>query len=234
MKFSIVIPALNEEKYIENCLISVLDQTYKNYEIIVVVDKRSKDKTYEIAKKYTKNVYYCEKKGIAGSRNFGARLAKGDVLLFLDADTIVLPNLLEAFNKHLKDKKVVGCACPKLPIKYDAKFILAFIVYNNYEELSLKVGKPNIAGCISAYKKKYFDMVNGFDERLKVLEDFDLSNRISKLGKIVYTKDTFVLTSTRRLEKWGLFKSFVNYTNYYLKFLTFKELLKKEKFEVIR
>ncbi|MCS7123033.1 MAG: glycosyltransferase, partial [Candidatus Aenigmarchaeota archaeon] len=208
--------------------------TYKNYEIIVVVDKKSKDKTFEIAKKYTKNVYYCEKSGISAARNFGAKKATGEIFLFLDADTIVLPNLLETFYKQLRSKKIIGCFCPKLPSKYDVKFILAFILYNNYEEISSKVNKAHIAGNVCAYKKKYFEMANGFDESVKVLEDFDLSSRISKFGKITYVKDTFVVTSSRRLEKLGFFKSILSYIKYYIKFLTFKELLKREKLKQVR
>ena len=89
---SIVIPAFNEEKYLTRLLDSIKKQTYKNYEIIIA-DADSKDNTRKMAKKYGCKVI---KGGIpAVGRNNGAKVAKGDILLFMDADAIIGEKFLE-------------------------------------------------------------------------------------------------------------------------------------------
>lgn len=87
---SIIIPCLNEEFYLEKLLRSLVQQTYKNLEVIIV-DGNSKDKTCEIAKKYIQVFPNCriiisDKRQIAYQRNLGVRKAKYERLLFLDAD----------------------------------------------------------------------------------------------------------------------------------------------------
>jgi len=234
MKFSIIVPALNEDKYIENCLKSIFAQTFKDFELIVVIDKKSKDRTYEIARKYTENVLISNSSGIANVRNYGAKFSKGENIVFVDADVILMPNLLETFYKVMKKRNVVGCGCPIIPSKYDSKYFLIFIFFNSFVEFSVKAKKPKIVGSVCCYKREYFEKVNGFRNDLKVLEDFDLSERISKFGKIVFTKETFAITSIRRIEKWGLFNSAKNYLKYYLKYITFRDFLRGEKYEPIR
>ncbi len=89
---SVVITTKNEEKNIENCLRSIRSQTFKNIELIVV-DNFSEDKTAEFAKKYTAKVYFKGNERSA-QRNYGAKVASGKYLLYLDADMILSPNLI--------------------------------------------------------------------------------------------------------------------------------------------
>ncbi|MCW8966769.1 MAG: glycosyltransferase family 2 protein, partial [Candidatus Pacearchaeota archaeon] len=84
-KLSIVIPVYNEEKYIGKCLESLNKQTYKNFEIIII-DDGSTDKTVEIIKKFDVHLIKGKHKGTAFSRNLGAKSAKGEILIFIDAD----------------------------------------------------------------------------------------------------------------------------------------------------
>lgn len=96
---SIIIPTLNEEKHLAKLLKSIEKQDFKNYEVIIS-DAGSKDKTLEIAKKYKCKIV---KGGSpAQGRNNGAKIAKGERLLFLDAD-VILPNKI--FGKILKEFK---------------------------------------------------------------------------------------------------------------------------------
>ena len=90
---SIIIPTLNEEKYIERCLKSLKNQSFRNFEIIVS-DSYSTDDTVKIAKKYGAKVVLTKKTGPAAGRNEGARKAKGSILVFLDADTFVTKKFL--------------------------------------------------------------------------------------------------------------------------------------------
>ena len=113
---SVIIPTLNEEKYIEKTLKALKNQDFEGKFEIIVADGMSKDNTVKIAEKYADKVILVKKKGIAAGRNEGARVAKGDVLIFVDADTVLLPNTISELVKAFKDKKVVGAACPIIPL----------------------------------------------------------------------------------------------------------------------
>ncbi|MEM2084187.1 MAG: glycosyltransferase, partial [Nitrososphaerota archaeon] len=104
---SIIITTKNEEKYIENCLKSLKNQTYKNIEIILS-DSCSIDKTVEIAKKYT-NKIIIENTNIAAGRNLGAKIANGEIFVFIDADAILSTNWIKEIVKSFKiSNKIVG------------------------------------------------------------------------------------------------------------------------------
>ncbi len=104
---SIIIPAHNEEKYIGACLQSIKNQKFLDYEIIVVCDSCT-DKTNQIAQKYTKKVYEIKKKNVSCARNIGARKATGNILVFLDADSVIVPNLLVEINAAIKNGYIGG------------------------------------------------------------------------------------------------------------------------------
>ncbi|RLI97854.1 MAG: glycosyl transferase [Candidatus Aenigmatarchaeota archaeon] len=216
---SIIVPTLNEEKYIENCLKSISNQDYDGKYEIIVSDGGSKDKTVKIARKYADKVIICEKRGISYGRNRGAKEAKGDILVFVDADTILLFDTISKLVKPFRKKKVVGSTCPVLPLSPKAGDFLLYWIANQFVSRSLKSSKPQVFGICCAYRKEAFERVNGFDERLKTLEDLDLAERISKLGEIVLVEDTFVLTSPRRIKKWGKTKAARKYLLGYLNYL---------------
>lgn len=98
LMISIVLPVYNSEKYVESAIISVLKQTYKNYELIIINDG-STDKTTDILNKFAKlkniKVFNQENSGVSSARNLGISNINGDILMFLDADDEYLPNYLE-------------------------------------------------------------------------------------------------------------------------------------------
>ena len=104
---SVIIPVYGVEKYISQCLESVINQTYKNIEVIVINDG-TKDNSASIAKEYSKQdfrvkVYDFENSGLSAARNRGVSLAKGDYIAFLDSDDYVAPNMYEELiNNALK------------------------------------------------------------------------------------------------------------------------------------
>lgn len=108
VKVSVIIPAYNEERYIEKCLASLSKQSYRDKEIIVV-DDGSTDRTIEIAKKYHIKIIRGEHKGPGFSRNLGAKKAQGKILVFIDADMHFdkeyIKNLVSPI---LKNSKIVG------------------------------------------------------------------------------------------------------------------------------
>ena len=98
-KFSIIVPVYNAEKYIEKCVKSILAQTYKNWELIIVNDG-STDHTDDICRylhDQERRIQYIIKKneGVSKARNVGVNVARGDILLFVDADDWVEPDMLE-------------------------------------------------------------------------------------------------------------------------------------------
>jgi len=108
IRFSIIIPVYNVEKYLKKCLDSIIYQNYKNYEAIIVCDKCN-DKSEEIVDDYVKKYenfkkIYCEKTGLSKARNIGVAEATGEYLLFLDSDDYFEKDLLRELNNNLNKK----------------------------------------------------------------------------------------------------------------------------------
>lgn len=109
-KISVVIPAYGVEKYIETTVQSVLSQTYKNWELLII-DDGSPDRTVEVCKKFTDSrikIISQTNRGLAGARNTGIRHAQGDYVAFLDGDDVWLPEKLEKHLEHLENSPDVG------------------------------------------------------------------------------------------------------------------------------
>lgn len=213
---SVIVTTKNEEKYIESCLKSIRSQTFKNFELIVS-DAESNDSTVKIARKYADKVIV-KKTNVAAGRNFGATTSRGEILVFVDADTVLLSDTLEKIVGAFKKKNVIGASCPALPLSTEEKYIWFYLFYNRFAKFSIRLKKPSIAGFFCAYRKDAFDKIGGFDENVGVLEDFHLSIRISKLGKIKFVESTLVLTSHRRLKDWGI-RMPKRYTHAWLKIM---------------
>ena len=111
MKFSVIVPVYNVEKYLANCLDSILNQTYDDFEIIVVNDG-SPDNSQQIIDEYAKKhpskikAYIKENGGLSDARNFGIERATGEYLVFIDSDDYISLGLLEALNHKLCEKAV--------------------------------------------------------------------------------------------------------------------------------
>ena len=214
-----IIPALNEEKYILNALQGLRSQSFKNFEIIVA-DGGSSDKTREMAKKYAKVVVE-KRRGIAAGRNAGAKVAKGEILVFLDADTKPTKRLLEIYSNAI-NKKVIAATGPIYPLEkvntrteIGYRFVSIFFV-----RISILIGQPSVVGSNFAVRKDMFKRVHGFDSNLMTYEDYDLSRKLEKHGKIAYINEAYVNTSARRIKAWGVFGFFAfhveNMFRYYL------------------
>ena len=113
--FSIVIPAYNSEKYLNECLKSVLEQRFESFEIIII-DDGSVDNTYEIAKKYEKKdarvrAYKKINGGVASARNMGIINAEGKYIVFLDSDDILNEGVLEQIYSQLSDSDCDMAIC---------------------------------------------------------------------------------------------------------------------------
>lgn len=195
---SIIIPAFNSEKTLPATIQSVLTQkTKKSFEVIVV-DDNSTDKTFDVAKTFTGiNVLKNEKKGPAYARNYGAKNAKGDILLFIDSDCVASRSWLNEMIKPFKNNKVAGVqgAYKSMQSELSARF--SQIEIEDRYDLMLESRKNlDWIGSYSAgYMKKDFFEAKGFDESFPTAsgEDPALSFKINSMGKkIVFNMNAVV------------------------------------------
>lgn len=199
---SIIIPTLNEEKYLPRLLECIKSQSYKDYEIIIA-DNNSKDKTRKIAKKYRCRLTGGGHPGIG--RNKGAKTAKGDILLFLDADVTFgkdfIKDALSVFEKQNLD--IAGCYL--YPSVNSIPYNLFFGVFNLWECLT-QFFYPNAYGGAIFCKSSLHKKIKGFDETILLSEDMDYVKRAGKLGKFRIIKGSKIYFSVRRFEAEGKFK----------------------------
>ncbi len=233
LEISVVIPAFNEENYIEGVFRGLKGQAFRNFEVIVV-DGNSTDRTREIARRNGAKVITEQKNNIGAARNAGAKLAKGELIMFTNSDTMASRGLLKAYSKLFKDKSVVAASGPLMPLEDTTRFIrFGYKFASVYlAKLSFAIGKPAISGSNFIVRKSAFNRCGGFDESLVTYEDLDLTLRLSKEGKIIYVKDAVVATSTRRIVKWGVIKYIIFNAGNVVRYNLFHK--SKEHYEPIR
>lgn len=210
MDLSIIIPAHNEEQYLEACLKSIKNQNYKDYEIIIVCDSCD-DKTEKIARKYTKKVFLINKKNAGEARNFGVKKSGEKILIFLDADVILNQNnLLEKIKESINDKQKIG-TCKFIPNKNK----LRFKIYKIAKNFATKYGMANgILFC----EKSLFNKIKGYIKEDYPEEHGSVIKRAKKYTKFFVLKD-LVTVSMRRYENSSLLKSLI----YWIKIKLFKQ-----------
>lgn len=198
---SIIIPTLNEEKYLPKLLDSIKKQSFKDYEIIVS-DNNSKDRTRKIAKQYKCKIV---NGGFPGkARNNGAKTAKHD-LLFIDSDVIIKDNnFLKIFLKRAEKYDLATCKI--LPLSNNFLHKIYYFI-KNYSNRYLWIKKKHVSGQFLFIKKTIFEKAKGYDELLFLAEEHDLAQRIYKIGgKIGFFMDLHVMNSVRRIEKEGFLR----------------------------
>lgn len=205
LPISIVIPAYSEETWLPILLNSIDKQIMKPAEIIVA-DADSPDKTREIALLYGAKVVQGGK--ISVGRNNGARAAKSDYLLFMDADTM-LPTELSLGMLFLEFMKSnADFASPKLDIAYientrfgKAAGKVVYHAWNDLMKIQARFGKLAVApGIAIITKKEVFNAIGGFDEDVIIGEDGEFFRTGHKLGFKYAKLATKVRTSVRRFD----------------------------------
>lgn len=200
---SIIIPTLNEEKYLEKLLNCIKKQTYKDYEIIVC-DYNSKDKTRQIAKKFKCKIVNGSLP--AKGRNTGAKAAKGNILFFIDADCVIKKDFLQKSLNEIKNKNIDVGGCYLWPLSKRVFDNSAFALFNFWIFLTqfFYAGSPAGAGIFC--KKSLHQKIKGFDEKIKLSEDMDYVKRASEYGKFRILSTVRTYTSVRRFNKEGRLK----------------------------
>lgn len=181
VKFSIVVPVYNVEEYLAKCLDSILNQTYRDFEVIVVNDG-TPDNSQAIIDKYAKNdkrikSYIKKNGGLSDARNFGVKKANGEYLLFVDSDDTINKELLEKINEVIdKDVDVIRYQINKID---DKSYVDASNTFTNVtgEEAFIKLIDNSwfVTACSSAYRMEYWKKNNYKYALGRLHEDFGLT-----------------------------------------------------------
>lgn len=193
---SVVIPLYNKEKYITRCLNSVLSQTYSNFEVIIV-DDGSTDSSLQIAQTISDSrIKVCHKShsGVSSARNWGIKMARGEIVAFLDADDCWLQEFLSeivTLVNMFPTAEVYATA----PYQNNGKRVSDSLI-----DMTYKRGWKGIIPIIDlffrcipfnsssvAIQKSTFEKANLFDEDMKIGEDINMWMRLSLLVPIAYS-----------------------------------------------
>lgn len=216
---SIIIPAYEEEKIIEKHISIFTSEILKKHNIeLIVSDGGSADATVEIAKKYTDKIVVhneAARQRIGEGRNKGAEIAKGDTLVFLNADTMPenIDKFLEVITKfHSKAGKyakvdALACKVTAFPEELLFKDKIFYAIHNSYVHLLNIIGLGMGRGECQVIRSAVFSREHGYNPSIAAGEDFDLYRRISLKGKVLYDPDLSVLESPRRFRKYGYLKT---------------------------
>ncbi|AFZ45414.1 glycosyl transferase family 2 [Halothece sp. PCC 7418] len=185
-RVTIIIPCYNGELYIQEAIQSILNQTYTNYEIILI-DDGSTDKTRACIAPYEQQLRYVyqDNQGVARARNHGLELARGELIAFLDADDYFLPKKLEAqvavFEAHSELGMVhSGWHC----VDQNGDFLRTVEPWHQVPELDLEswlLWKPVLPSAMM-FRCDWLHSVGGFDPRFPPAEDTELVLRLAVMG----------------------------------------------------
>lgn len=246
-KVSVIIPAYNAENTIRECLLSVLNQNFKNFELIIVNDA-SHDKTYEIVCNLTKQFQNMKlinlniNSGAGSARNAGSEKASSELLAFLDSDCIAGPNWLESLSNEFSEENsaIVSQYNKSMTDKFIAKFAFYELCFRdkNLKELD------TASSCNFICRRKDFIKIGGFskDHLAEPAEDVDFFFRLSKFGKIKFSEEARVghyfrdamLGYFRQQKSYSRSAAYLFIKNYGKRFLRERTLHdKKNYFEIL-
>jgi glycosyltransferase involved in cell wall biosynthesis len=238
---SVIIPTLNEVKYLSTLLSQFTDEIIKKFNIeLIISDGGSTDGTVDLARKYTNRVLLHElprRQTIAEGRNKGAREAKGDILFFINADTFIkdINYFFESILMELSNSRTIALTCkvqvfPNEEIWSDK----LFHTFHNYYFAAMNICGIGMGRgeCHILRKKDFFD-IGLYNERIIAGEDFELFTRLAKKGKIRFMHNLRIFESPRRYRRYGYLKVMVSWFRNCVYIVLFKKSVPGE-WDVIR
>lgn len=228
-RFSVIIPALNEEKFLPKLLVSLAAQTKKNFEVIVV-DGNSIDRTVEVARKFASKLPFLaveisSRASLPLQRNLGAKKARAEWFIFIDADSIVLPYFIDRVEQYIdseKPKLFTTWVRPDSEVPGDA---LLTLLGNMFVEGSIILKRQLSPGPLTVVDRQDFEKVGGYDENLKFGEDFDFAQRLAENSvHLKILRETLYVWSMRRIRREGKLKMLQFYAKVSLQALLTKKI----------
>lgn len=239
--FSVIIPLYNKENYVEKAINSILNQTYNDFEIIII-DDCSTDLSYEIARKNVSEkiqlIKHDKNKGLSASRNTGILNSKAEYITFLDADDVWKPTYLEEIKSLIDTfpeaklfatnyEEVYPNEVILLP-KNNANTIESSQIIEDFFKISL--GQPLYCACSLCVEKSVFDIVGNYNETITYSEDIDFNIRANLSFKLAYSKKalvSYMIFSENQITNNSLNKKVIPNFNAYEIFVKQNKSLKK-------
>lgn len=243
-RISIIVPALNEEKLIEKTLGCFPADLRRRLDVeLIVSDGGSRDRTVGISRELADVVTEhkeSRRQTIAEGRNCGAAAASGQLLVFINADTV--PRDPERFIVGLRDVaammaaggRAVAFACPVqvAPEERGPSDRLFHAFFNRYVRFLNALGVGMGRGECQIVRRDVFQKVGGYAGSMAAGEDFDLYKRLARHGRIGHRDDLYVYESPRRFRRYGYLRVLFQWTLNGLAVALFRRSLSKEWEEV--
>jgi peptidoglycan/xylan/chitin deacetylase (PgdA/CDA1 family) len=201
---SIVIPVLNEENCLTDCLRSLKSQDYQGDYEIIVADNGSSDGSVRIAREFGARVVSCpDKKSVFYARQAGAGAARGDIIVQADADTVYPPGWLKKMANLFASCQEVVAVTGRFTYKKAPWWArLEYLGRHLINSLTAHLGCPLVpSGATLAFRRSAFLTAGGYRGLSYSRDQYGILGRLSKLGKVVYDKDLQVVTSARAVQK---------------------------------
>ena len=203
---SLVIPAFNEEDFLP-ALLNTVDEARAQYAgdqdaiEVVVADNGSTDRTAEIAADRGCRVASVERRRIAAARNAGARIAQSDIVAFVDADSLIHPDTLNAIDRTLRDDVIIGATGITMSRWSLGIGVSLALLYPVFYAIGADSG---VVFC----RRSDWEEVGGYNERMTFAEDVDFFRRLRKLGRtrgqrFRRTTGARTVTSARKFDRHG-------------------------------
>ena len=204
MRISVITPAHNEESHIAACINSVSEAASSSgidTQHIVVLN-RCTDRTEEIAKSLGAMVVVEDERNLSRIRNAGARSARGDILVTIDADSAMSSNMLTEVSRMLSTGRYVGGGVRVSPERWSVGIVCSLLVV-----LPFVLWHGVSAGMFWCLKED-FDAIGGFDETLICVEDIDFGQRLKAYGRrdgrrYGTIRNAHIITSCRKFDEFG-------------------------------
>jgi len=203
---SVVVPAHNEESSLPACLAALRAQDYQGDCEVIVVDNGSTDRTAEVAREWGARVILEPRPGVAVTRQAGFEAARGEIIATTDADTEVPPHLLSQIDRLFQRYPRAVAVGGANEITDGPLLARAWVKFCSFLAPVLEFLLPgywNLIGTNFAVKREAFRSVGGFDIRLRNedCEDLDLSLRLRRKGRVIFSRKLCVRCSGRRYSR---------------------------------
>jgi glycosyltransferase involved in cell wall biosynthesis len=210
-RFSILIPARNEEQFLPRCLESIQSaaEPFPNQVEVVVAVNRCTDRTEQIAAEHGATVVHEDAKCMAKIRNAAAKAASGEIIVTIDADSWMSRNMLVEIDRLLRTGKYVGGGVIVLPERWSLGILATCVM------ISLLLLRHRVSAGLFWCRREDFEAIGGFNEELVSVEDLDFAKRLKAYGRSKERRFTtiaraHITTSCRKFDifgDWHLLKS---------------------------